>query len=65
MEWRSRARLGTSRSSGRCRGRQRGTSEAAQGPAAAALANAIAHATGKRFCDLPLSPDRIKAVVWI
>jgi CO/xanthine dehydrogenase Mo-binding subunit len=42
-----------------------GTGEAAQGPAAAALANAIAHATGKRFRDLPLRPDRIKAAVWV
>jgi nicotinate dehydrogenase subunit B len=40
-----------------------GSGEAAQGPAAAALANAIAHATGHRFRDLPLTRERIKAAV--
>jgi CO/xanthine dehydrogenase Mo-binding subunit len=36
-----------------------------QGPAAAALANAIADATGKRFRDLPLSRQRIKAAIGV
>lgn len=38
-----------------------GCGEAGQGPAAAALANAVASATGRRFRDLPLSPQRIRA----
>jgi nicotinate dehydrogenase subunit B len=38
-----------------------GAGEAAQGPTAAAIANAIAHATGLRVRDLPLTPERIKA----
>ena len=37
-----------------------GTGEGAQGPAGAAIGNAIANATGKRFRDLPLTPQRIK-----
>ncbi|HEY6484616.1 MAG TPA: molybdopterin cofactor-binding domain-containing protein [Steroidobacteraceae bacterium] len=37
-----------------------GCGEAGQGPAAAALANAIAHATGRRFRDLPLDPARLR-----
>jgi len=40
-----------------------GAGEASQGPAAAALANAIAQATGKRLRDLPLTRDKIKAVM--
>jgi nicotinate dehydrogenase subunit B len=40
-----------------------GTGEAAQGPTAAALANAIAHATGARIRDLPLTPQRIAAAL--
>ena len=40
-----------------------GAGEAAMGPAAAAIANAFAHATGKRIRDLPLSTDRVKAVL--
>ena len=36
-----------------------GAGEAGQGPAAAALANAVADATGVRFRDLPLSPERL------
>ena len=40
-----------------------GTGEAAQGPTAAAVANAIAHATGERLRDLPLSAERIKAAI--
>lgn len=38
-----------------------GCGEAGQGPAAAALGNAVANATGRRFRDLPLSPERIRA----
>jgi nicotinate dehydrogenase subunit B len=38
-----------------------GAGEAAQGPTAAAIANAIAHATGARLRDLPLTPERVKA----
>jgi nicotinate dehydrogenase subunit B len=41
-----------------------GSGEAGQGPAAAALANAIADATGKRFRDLPITRERIKAAIW-
>jgi nicotinate dehydrogenase subunit B len=37
-----------------------GAGEAAQGPTAAAIANAVAHATGQRLRDLPLTPDRVK-----
>jgi nicotinate dehydrogenase subunit B len=40
-----------------------GSGEAGQGPTAAALANAVAHATGKRLRDLPLSRERIKAAI--
>jgi nicotinate dehydrogenase subunit B len=40
--------------------RSLGAGEAAQGPTAAAIGNAIAHATGVRFRDLPLMPERIK-----
>jgi CO/xanthine dehydrogenase Mo-binding subunit len=40
-----------------------GTGEAAQGPAAAAVANGIAHATGVRFRDLPLTREKIKAAI--
>ncbi|HEY3950430.1 molybdopterin cofactor-binding domain-containing protein [Phenylobacterium sp.] len=42
-----------------------GAGEAGQGPAGAALANAVADATGVRFRDLPLSPDRVKAGLGI
>jgi CO/xanthine dehydrogenase Mo-binding subunit len=42
-----------------------GSGEAAQGPAAAAVANAVADATGKRFRDLPLSKERIKAAIGV
>jgi len=38
-----------------------GAGEAAHGPTAAAIGNAVAHATGARLRDLPLTPDRIKA----
>ena len=40
-----------------------GSGETGQGPAAASLANAIAHATGKRLRDLPLSRKRIKDAI--
>lgn len=40
-----------------------GSGEAGQGPASAAVANAIADATGRRFRDLPLSRERIKAAI--
>jgi CO/xanthine dehydrogenase Mo-binding subunit len=40
-----------------------GAGEAAQGPTAAALGNAIAQATGKRLRDLPLTREKIKAVM--
>ena len=36
-----------------------GTGEAAQGPTAAALANALAHATGARIRELPLTRQRV------
>ena len=41
-----------------------GIGEASCGPAAAAVANAVAHATGQRFHDMPLSPDRVRSA-WI
>jgi CO/xanthine dehydrogenase Mo-binding subunit len=41
-----------------------GIGEASCGPAAAALGNAVAHATGKRLRDMPLSPDRVRAA-WV
>ena len=42
-----------------------GSGEAGQGPAAAAVANAIADATGKRFRDLPITRERIKAAIGV
>jgi nicotinate dehydrogenase subunit B len=42
-----------------------GTGEAAQGPTAAAVANAVAHATGVRFRELPLTRNRIKAAIGV
>lgn len=42
-----------------------GTGEAGQGPTAAAIANAIAHATGARIRELPLSAPRIKAAIGV
>jgi nicotinate dehydrogenase subunit B len=42
-----------------------GSGETGQGPASAALANAIADATGKRFRDLPLTRQRIKAAIGV
>jgi CO/xanthine dehydrogenase Mo-binding subunit len=43
--------------------RPSGVGEGSQGPAAAAVANAFAHATGKRLRDLPMTPQRVKAVL--
>jgi CO/xanthine dehydrogenase Mo-binding subunit len=40
-----------------------GAGEASQGPTAAAIANAFAAATGKRIRELPLHPERVKAVL--
>ena len=40
-----------------------GSGETGQGPAAASIANAIAHATGKRLRDLPLTRKRIKQAI--
>jgi CO/xanthine dehydrogenase Mo-binding subunit len=40
-----------------------GSGETGQGPAAASIANGIAHATGKRLRDLPLSRKRIKDAI--
>jgi CO/xanthine dehydrogenase Mo-binding subunit len=40
-----------------------GSGEGSQGPAAAAIANAFAAATGRRVRELPLTPDRVKAVL--
>jgi nicotinate dehydrogenase subunit B len=40
-----------------------GAGEGSQGPAVAAVANAFANATGKRIRDLPLKPERVKAVL--
>jgi len=42
-----------------------GVGEASQGPMPAALANAIANATGQRFRDLPLSPERLRAALRV
>jgi nicotinate dehydrogenase subunit B len=40
-----------------------GTGEAGQGPAAAALANAVADAVALRVRDMPLTPEKVKAVL--
>jgi CO/xanthine dehydrogenase Mo-binding subunit len=42
-----------------------GTGEVGQGPTAAAIANAVAHATGVRIRDLPLTPSRVKAAIGV
>jgi CO/xanthine dehydrogenase Mo-binding subunit len=39
----------------------KGIAEAVMCSVAPAIGNAIAHATGKRFRDLPLTPERILA----
>lgn len=41
----------------------KGIAEVVMIPIVAAIANGVAHATGKRFYQLPLSPDRIKAAL--
>jgi CO/xanthine dehydrogenase Mo-binding subunit len=43
--------------------RSLGVGEASQGPTAAAIANAFAAATGKRMRELPLTPERVRAVM--
>jgi CO/xanthine dehydrogenase Mo-binding subunit len=43
--------------------RSLGAGEAAPGPMAAAIGNALTQATGIRFRDLPLSPDKVKAAL--
>ena len=40
-----------------------GSGETGQGPTAAAIGNAVASATGARLRDLPLTRDRVKAVL--
>ncbi|MFL5298721.1 MAG: molybdopterin cofactor-binding domain-containing protein [Anaeromyxobacteraceae bacterium] len=40
-----------------------GVGEASLGPTAAAIGNAVAHATGRRLRDLPLTPERVKAAL--
>jgi nicotinate dehydrogenase subunit B len=40
-----------------------GSGEGSQGPAVAAIVNGFAAATGKRMRELPLTPDRVKAVL--
>ncbi len=42
-----------------------GAGEAGQGPAAAAIANAVAHATGQRLRDLPLTAAKLKTAIGI
>ena len=42
-----------------------GVGEASQGPMSAALANAIASATGQRFRELPLSPERLRKALRV
>src|SRR5262249_42589178 len=43
--------------------RSLGAGEASQGPMVAAIANAFAAATGKGMRELPLTPERVKAVM--
>ena len=40
-----------------------GVGECAAGPTAAAIANALANALGFRVRDLPLSPERLMALL--
>ncbi|TPK75280.1 molybdopterin cofactor-binding domain-containing protein [Mesorhizobium sp. B2-4-17] len=40
-----------------------GVAEAGQGPASAALANALADATGVRFREMPLTPQKVRAAI--
>jgi mono/diheme cytochrome c family protein len=37
--------------------------EASQGPASATVANAVADATGVRFFDIPLYPEKVRATI--
>jgi CO/xanthine dehydrogenase Mo-binding subunit len=41
----------------------RGVAEVTTCPIAPAVANAVAHATGKRFRSLPITPDKIRAAL--
>ena len=41
----------------------RGIAEVAMCPVAPAIANAVAHATGKRFYTLPITPDKVLAAL--
>jgi CO/xanthine dehydrogenase Mo-binding subunit len=38
----------------------KGIAEAVLCPIAPAIANAVAHATGQRFRDLPITPEKIR-----
>jgi carbon-monoxide dehydrogenase large subunit len=40
-------------------GGQKGAGESGTGPVPAVIANAVAHATGIRFTELPITPDRV------
>ena len=40
-------------------GGQKGAGESGTGPVPATMANAVAHATGVRFTELPITPDRM------
>ena len=42
----------------------RGVGEVPLVPAMAAVANAVYQATGKRLCDLPMSPDRVVSAMY-
>ena len=42
----------------------RGTGEVSLVPPLAAVANAVSRATGKRLCDLPMTPGRILEALW-
>jgi len=42
-----------------------GAGETGQGPTAAAIGNAVAHATGRRMRDLPMTRERIKAAIGV
>ena len=42
-----------------------GSGECGQGPTAAAIGNAVADATGKRLRDLPMSRERVRAVIGV
>jgi CO/xanthine dehydrogenase Mo-binding subunit len=41
----------------------RGVAEVTTCPVAPAIANAVAHATGKRFRSLPITPDKVRAAL--